>query len=324
MSTSGSVNFSMNRNQIITAAFRKAGVMGVNQVPNNNMVIAASNDFNALIKRWNMKGYHLWKLDQAILFLDTETEGYTLSPTGDFACYKSDLSETTTTASALSGATTIDIDDTTGFSATKYIGVYQSDDTLHKTTIVSVVGSTVTLTAALTADVDEDAVVVCFENKINKPLRIPQARVTLNSVEPLQNTDIILTPMSNSDYYGLPTKSTTGVPVQYYYQPLLDSGKLYIWPVNDQIANRINMTVETSIEDVDSMNDDADFPAEWTQALIWNLAYEICNDYGVDDTTYMRIQERARQTEDEASWWDVEDVAVQLAPDYYYGAYWKK
>lgn len=320
MATSGTTDFAQNRNQIIYASLRKMGIYARGEPIPAESVQNAVGDFNRLIKSWNKMGYHLWRIQHATLFYDTLSPKYTISDTGANCTLTSDLYETVLAADALSGATSISVADADGFVVDKYIGIVQSNQTMHWTNIASVIGTTIGLDSPLTADADTETPVYVYQTKLKKPLRITEARTRIYTTEPNQS-DITMTKLSMTDYFGLPNKTAQGVPVQFFYQPNRTDGDFYIWPVNNVVTYRAEFSFESSIEDAGDITDDIDFPIEWSRALVWNLAFELATEYGVDDSTYLKLEKRAAEELADAAAWDIEDASVQLAPDFYYGDY---
>ena len=69
MTTSGSVNFAINRNQIITDALEDIGAIGAGDTPDDDDIQACALKLNIMVKAWMAQGIHLWALEEATLFL---------------------------------------------------------------------------------------------------------------------------------------------------------------------------------------------------------------------------------------------------------------
>ena len=152
MATSGSINLSASRDDIITEALEILGVLAEGTTPSAAQLTSCARTLNYMIKAWQSDGINLFAVQQVYLFLIENQSAYSLiSTTTDH--YTASFVETTTSAAALSGASSIVVTSATGISASDKIGVYQ-DSTMHWTTVNGAPsGSTVTLTAPLTADV---------------------------------------------------------------------------------------------------------------------------------------------------------------------------
>lgn len=103
-----------------------------------------------------------------------------------------------------------------------------------------------------------------------------------------RRTSSIDTPMnelSREEYYDLPTKSQTGMPVSWYFDPQRSTRTLYVWltPSAAIAANTaLHFTYLRVIEDIDSLENDPDVPQEWLEALVYSLAARLALAYGSD------------------------------------------
>jgi hypothetical protein len=113
-----------------------------------------------------------------------------------------------------------------------------------------------------------------------KPLRIIQAFWT-----PSGGTNTPLNVYNRYDFNDLPQGSTfEGSPVNLYYQPLRTSGTIKLWPTPDNSTTSITFHYQSPYEDMDAAANDFDFPSEWIQALIYNLAWSMAPEYGIPPT----------------------------------------
>ena len=312
MASSGSVNYDNTRNEIISAALRKCGQLAEGETATSQQTNDASGDLNRMIKAWQKEGVHLWTEREYVLLLDTTSQVYDLGPTGDRFVEFDELVETTITAAAALGASTLTVASITGIANADAIGLVQDDDTIHWTTVNGAPsGTTVTLTAVTTAAAASASVVYVYTSLAQRPLTIGQARMMTSST-----SEIPMTPLSREDYFSLSNKTSSGVPVQYYYSPQLTNGKFYIWPVSDTVDYKIRLTGRRSIEDFDTSGDNPDLPQEWLQALIWGLADEIKLEYGVDPITSAEIKAKADEWYGRVSDFDIDDNSLFISVDY--------
>lgn len=312
MSSSGSIDFNRTRNQIISGALRKCGQLAEGETATSQQVDDAAADLNGMVKVWQKEGLHLWTLQELVLLLDTSSQNYDLGATGDRLVAADSLVTTTITAAAALGASTLTLASVTGISTTYAIGLVQDDDTIHWTTVNGApAGLVVTLTAVTTAAAASGNVVYVYASLAGRPLGIEQARIQTSSTSETE-----MQPMSRGDYFALSNKSATGVPIQYHYSPVLTNGRLYIWPVADTVAYKINITARRSIEDFDASGDTPDLPQEWIQALIWGLAEEIKMEYGIDPITSAEIAKKAGEWYIRVSDFDVADESMMISPDF--------
>lgn len=310
MTTSGTSTYNNTADDIIRAALRKVGVGMQGEAPTASAFQDAKADLDRIVKSWQAQGYHLWTIQEGVLYLENGETKYSLGSTGDRSSLTSSAKETTTTADALSGATTVTVDSITGLSSGMQFGIVGDDNVIFWTTISGAPsGSTVTLASPLTADISSGAVVYAYTTKITRPARIVQARVVVNST-----SEIEMTMLSDTDYFMLANKYASGVPTQYYYQPNLDNGTFYVWPTTNDEAYTIKFTFESELQDVGVLTNTLQFPQEWLKALVWALAEEVMLEYGVDQATQVAIAAKSAAALDEALAFDQEVASVMLQP----------
>ena len=124
-----------------------------------------------------------------------------------------------------------------------------------------------------------------------KPLKVIQAwnHSTTSSV------DIPMRVITKQEYNILGNKTSSGNPIQCYYEPLIDYGNLYVFPVpatTDATNNTISIVYQRPFEDFDTSTDTPDFPQEWYDAVAYGLACRLAPEYGVpSDSRKMLWQE---------------------------------
>ena len=309
MATSGSINFSLNRDEIITKTFKKLGILSEGETPTAQQVVDAAEDLNLMVKAWEANGLHLWAYQEVELFLEKGKEKYNIGATGDNASVTT--VKTTLTADAAISATSLTVDSITGISSADIILIVLDDGTLHETTVNGAPsGSTVVITTGLASAASSGKRVYAYTTKVNRPLKITQARRT-NSA----GTDIPMTQLSRSQYFHLPNKDNEGTPIQYYYDPQLTNGVLYIWNAPNSANDTIRFTVQRSLEDFDAITDDPDFPQEWLEALVYNLADRLTDEYGVAEALKRRIERKAIAYLNLALSFDQESASLFISPD---------
>lgn len=311
MAISNSYNFNMNRNEIVKAALRKLNAIDQFEEPTEAEVRDSAQALNLLIKSWQSQGLHLWKYEEITIFLENDKILYSLSPAGDHAAFTSDVVQTSTTAAASSGASNITVDSIVGLASGDYIGIILSDGSSQWTTINGApAGSTVTLTDVLIGDVDSGAVVYSYTTRIQKPMRIVDAR-RRNS----QTTTVPVQIIAREKYFDLPNKESTGLVSQLHYNPKISSGNLYIWPSPSDLTFTLRCSVEYPIADFDTAVDDPDFPSEWLRPLIFNLAVDLAPEFGnIAGNELQQLKALADEYKQDALDYDMEYTEVQFAP----------
>lgn len=308
MATSGSVDFTQTRDEIIKAALRKCGVLARNITPSARQINDAAEDLNRLIKAWNAQGIHIWTYQEMTLFLQAGKQSYLIGPSGDHVTASYVKTELSTAGAATDG--TIEVDSITGISNGDNIGIVLDDNTIQWTTINGAPsGTTITLTAALTGAAAVDNHVYTYTTIANRPNQITSARIKIND-----GNETPMKGISQDAYFDLPTKTTKGKATQFFYKPTLTNGTLYLWPTADKVADTINLTTTRYIEDFDSTTNNPDFPQEWFRAIVFNLAIDNSFEYGVDDATFARLERRASLYLEQALDFDIEKTSVFFTP----------
>lgn len=277
MATSGSIDFLVSRDDIITEALELCGVLGEGEAPNDDQIISTSRTLNMLVKAIQADT-NLFAVQRQYMFLQKTQESYSLGSTSS-AKVTSSFGSTTINGAVVSGGSTIVVDDASSINASDKIGVCTGTNDVQWTTVNGAPsGSTVTLTDALTADVADGAVVYFYTTQAERPLKVMEAYHHIYS----SDTDIPADIMARRDYDTLSLKATTGSIVnQVYYDPQIGTGKLYTWPVATDERDYLILLVQRTLSDLDTGTDDVDYPQEWYLALTYNLAALLCPKYGV-------------------------------------------
>jgi len=312
VATSGSTNFSLTCTQIISEALEVLGILGPGITATADELQSCKRSLNMMVKSWQTDGLHLWLHTEAALFLVDGQAEYDLP--GANVAKVSSLTETALSADAADTDTTVDVDSITGISTGDTIGVVQDDDTILWTTVNGApAGSTVTLTDALTAAASEDNRVWVYSDTIERPNRITdmRRRHAKGSSDDLDTPVTLM--LGRRDYFMLPNKSNTGVPVQAYYDPQTTTGKLYVWPAPDTVDDHLRFTYSRPLQDFDGLADDPDFPTEWIKALVYNLAVDIAPKFGL--RPFPEVIAQATNTREALLGWDREMEPIQFEPE---------
>lgn len=310
MPTSGSIDLTATRDDIITEAMELVGALAEGTSPNASQLTSCARTFNYMIKAMQADGLNLFALQQVYLFLIKAQSSYSLiGSTTDH--YTASFVETTTSAASASGASTLTVTSITGLSSADNIGVYQDDGTVHWTTINGAPsGSTVTLTAVLTDAVSSGAVVYAYTSKAKRPMRVTEAVIHSYS----SGNDTPITNGSREEYFNQSSKTADAQVNTIYYDPQVTAPKLWVWPQSDDERDYLKMYVQRSLEDVDAATDLVDFPQEWFLFLSYNLALLLGPKYGKPLAAMAGISSIADREYQRVRDFDVELVSVYLAP----------
>jgi hypothetical protein len=148
-----------------------------------------------------------------------------------------------------------------------------------------------------------------------RALRVTDCRYRLNGID---------TPMrmfSRQEYFDQPNKTVSpSIPVNFYFDPEVEDGTLYLWPAPSAtaVANyTIRYTYIRFIAIMVNANDTVDFPQQWLQPIIWNLADNLQTQYPVNDPNLAnRVTAKAVATLASLSQWDNEPASLYMSPDY--------
>ena len=286
MATSGSVNFSVTRDDIIKHALLKIGATAADETPSAADVSDAAFSLNMMIKAWNANGLQLWLQKRATLFLAKTTHQYSLGPTGGHATHS--YTRTTLSAAEAAGQTILSVTSESGMTVADYIGVVLDDGTLHWSTISSL--ATLTIAVALPSAAASGNSVYFYTTKMHRPLRILYA--WLHNV--LTNADTPLEMIKDRElYFRIYDKTNDTNPTRIYYDPQLTDGVLYTNYEQTNVNETLEMSYHRPIEDFDVATDNPDFPQEWYEPLVYGLALRLAPDNGRNITERQGLMREA-------------------------------
>lgn len=318
MSTSGSYNFTLNKTQIITRALQKCDRISLTDTPESSDYSLASDVLNMMLGVWETEGIHLWKRLQGTVFPQTNQVSYQLGSVSgsDNCCAATGYVATTVSTAATLGANFVIVTSTTGLTPNMNIGIELDDGSRQWTTITTIIGTTVNLTAALTTTSKVTNTVVAYTIKINKPLKL--LRATLMDLKSA-NSEVTLAELSYDEYFDIPKKNIAGRPCNWYYDRINNNtlpftGTLYVFPMPQFVAPIINFTYVDSLQQMLNTTDNLDMPAEWLYPVVINLACELAEWYGKLDVT-MKLQAKADRAKATLENFDSDDASLIIGRD---------
>ena len=243
-----SSTYTVTRDQIITLALRKLGVLEIGATPDADTIANASMSLNLLIKMMSTDGLKLWKISELIIPITANQTSYVLG-----------------------GAT----------STLMY-------DSLNPTVAIT-----------------------------DKPLKAIQGFYRNNQSSPPIDVPVML--ISKQEYNILGSKKSTGVANTLFYDPRKLNGILYVYLTPDvysQTNLQLHLIVQLPLDDLNSALEVPDFPNEWMNCLVWNLADQMSMEYGVPMNARQEIALRAAAYKTQLVDWDVEASSTFFMPDY--------
>jgi hypothetical protein len=240
--------YTVTRDQVITLALRKLGVLEIGSAPDPDTVANAAMSLNLLIKQFSTDGLKLWKISELIIPLTSNQTNYTL------------------------GGSTSDL-------------MY---DALNPTVAIT-----------------------------DKPLKVIQGFYRNTQATPNIDTPVLL--VSKQEYNVLGSKFSTGTANTIFYDPRKLNGILYVYltpDLNAQTNLELHIVAQMPLDDLNTALDIPDFPNEWMNCLVWNLADQLALEYGVPMNSRQEIGQRAIAYKTLLSDWDVEASSTFFAPDF--------
>lgn len=152
-----------------------------------------------------------------------------------------------------------------------------------------------------------------------RALRILECRYRLNGI------DVPMTMFSRQEYYDQPNKTTSpSIPVNFYFDPQVDEGTLYLWPCPSATAAAqytIHFTYIRFLDINDASNQTLDIPQQWAEAVAFNLAKRLMTQYPVNDVNLAKmILGQADEYLARLSGWDNEPASIFLQPETRWGS----
>jgi hypothetical protein len=292
MPSSGTVSFSVNRDDICKHAMYDCGALGIGETMSDDDLQLCAFRLNLLVKQLMgtidlAPGLKVWSRKDGFLFLSNSTGTYSLGPSG--SGWATSFTQTTLASSQSSGASTISVASASSISNGDNIGVSLSDGSIQWTTVNGApVGTTVTLTAVLTASATSGAGVYNYATSLQarRPLQIITAVLRDSN-----SNDVPLWFYNLQDYETLPSKANpqnTGDPTTLYYQAVLTNGILRTdVAAAADTTKYIHIVYLSPIEDFNSATDTPDYPQEWYRPLVKSLSVEIAPAFSLPVTQDM-------------------------------------
>ena len=243
-----SSTYTVTRDQIITLALRKLGVLEIGSTPDPDTVSNAAMSLNLLIKQLSTDGLKLWKVSELIIPLIAGQTQYTLGGSTSTLMY----------------------------------------DALNPTVAIT-----------------------------DKPLKAIQGFYRNLQSTPAIDTPVML--VSKQEYNVLGSKFSTGTANTIFYDPRKLNGVLYVYltpDLNAQTNLELHIIVQLPLDDLNTALDIPDFPNEWMNCLVWNLADQLSLEYGVPMNTRQEISQRAMTYKTLLSDWDVEASSTFFQVDF--------
>lgn len=308
-------NHSVNATEIIGDALLLVGAKDEDEAATGAALTNGLRSLENMIKAWQQQGFHLWKRQEVVVFLNQSQQSYSLGPSSSDAewCDSDDFVYTNLNGAHASGATTLTVDSTSSMAVSDRIGIELTAGTRQWTTILSIPSSTsLTIATALTGAASDNGTVFTYTNRPQRPLEVIHARRAVYN-----GSDVPVSVEALNEYFDTPNKSSSGTVTFVAYKPTLTSGVLYVWQTSNSVKNVVKLTVQAPLADLDSGSGTPDFPIEWAEALTFNLAVRLEPTYRqLDQARRMELKMDARQMLDDALSFDADVGPIRIQPAY--------
>jgi hypothetical protein len=296
LATSGSVDFSVTRDDIIQDALENLGIVLPGATPVAAHVTAAARKLNMIVKQWQgtadfAPGLKMWSRKRATMFLSKTGFSYTLGPTttetGRTNKFSNSYAQTTLSVAAAVNDSAVTVTATTGIASGYRIGVVVNSGALLWTTVSgALTGNSVPLTTNISGAADIGSVVFCYATTTQgrRPLSILTA-----TLKDSDGVETALSPMTLEEYSYISDKDVAGTPTRYLYESSLTDGSIYLDCAPSDTSSVVYITYLSPPEDFDASTDNPDFPQEWYRPLSWQLTMELAPSYGRTVTQEMKL-----------------------------------
>ncbi len=147
-----------------------------------------------------------------------------------------------------------------------------------------------------------------------RALRVLECRYRLNGI------DVPMTMFSRQEYYDQPNKTTSpSIPVNFYFDPKVATGTLYLWPCPSAQAAaqyEIHFTYLKFLEIQDATNQTLDIPQQWAEAIAFNLARRLMTQYPINDPNLSaNLLAQAGEYWTRMTAWDNEPASLFMQPE---------
>ena len=282
MATSGTTIYESTRDVIVRRALRIVGAYPTSGSPRPEHTRDTIVALNQMLKAWSVEGLS-WLRTFSYMFPESSKVSYKIGPlaSGGDHCVTS-YTEGAVAADALTGSATFDLDAGHGLTTTTtgWIGI-RSSGVFQWFQGYTVAVNTITLDGVqvLTSDISDGDLVIAHSAaaQVDRTLHVYGANRKTGSTN-----EVPMLSLTRADYMRLTNKASTGTPVQFYYDPQMTVGTMYVWPAPQTTTTDVFVVDIDAQLDVmtDSLNT-FEVPMHWQETVVYCLADRIAPEFGV-------------------------------------------
>lgn len=170
---------------------------------------------------------------------------------------------------------------------------------------------------------------------ITRPLRIFEYGNFIRNNTPVPPVDTPVRMISRQEYMNYGSKFSPGVVNAFYYDskielvigpnnqtsPSAGWGNLFVYVQPNSANYTLYLNGQRPLFDMDTADDEFDFPAEWFMYLMYALAAEILDDNEGSEQRIARLESKADSYREKLMDWSVETASSSFAPAYFPAGY---
>ena len=319
MALSGSIDFTLTRDDAIQEALEMLGVLGEGESPTAAQLTSCSRTLNLMLKHWQNREVAQNLIRKFYVFLDKETREYDLSTTVASSAHSAlDFYTDTTAADYADGATDLEVVTGTGAANADTIVLVSDESTILDGAVDSGGGTTSLTVEDLDGDAESGNRYFAYTTKVVRPLDLLYVNRCFNIEGQGEDEvlDYIRQPCQiheRRDHIRLSNPDSDGTVNSVWYDPQWPTATLHVWP-EPEAGEFLEIWGQFTIDDMDSASDNFALPSRWYMAVATNLAYWLMGKYGASADTRATIKEHAGRSLQEAEEGESEDY-LMLSPD---------
>lgn len=149
---------------------------------------------------------------------------------------------------------------------------------------------------------------------VGRPLKVLQVELQLTS----DSSRMLLKQLTHQEYTEKNSRLVDdGNPVEWFYDPTITSGTLYVWPIPDATTAAdytMQVIYRKPFDDIDALADNLEIPVNWYEAVVLGLASRLAHEYPLPIQTWHILRKDAREALAEAEGEETEEF-IQFTPD---------